>query len=278
MDLGFSGSNQAVGSAAASALLQQTAQREAAVDAAVAGYDAILTEATDTELEALRERRLQSMKRAAEQRAGWLAQGHGTYSAIGEGQAGGADAAREFFEAAKKSDRLVVHFHRPTTRSCDVLHAHLEKLAPRHPETRFVKIDVGRVATADGADGGGQGATYLVEKLGIVVMPTLLVVLKRQAVHQIRGFDELGRRGEDCSAEALEHVLGGHGALRLPEGAERPEELLDAGGVNDVSVRRSGGGAGRKAAAYGYGYGHGYGSGRRGGAYGGDEDYDSDDE
>ena len=79
-------------------------------------------------------------------------------------------------------------------------------------------------------------------------------------------------------AEALEHVLGGHGALRLPEGAERPEELLDAGGVNDVSVRRSGGGAGRKAAAYGYGYGHGYGSGRRGGAYGGDEDYDSDDE
>ena len=97
-------------------------------------------------------------------------------------------------------------------------------------------------------------------------------------LHIDEAVDELGRRGEDCSAKALEHVLGGHGALRLPEGAERPEELLDAGGVNDVSVRRSGGGAGRKAAAYGYGYGHGYGSGRRGGAYGGDEDYDSDDE
>lgn len=41
-----------------------------------------------------------------------------------------------FFEAAKKSPRLVVHFYRPTTRYCQTVDAHLERLAARHLETR----------------------------------------------------------------------------------------------------------------------------------------------
>ena len=68
--------------------------------------------------------------------------------------------------SSKKSERMVVHFHRATTRSCDAFHRALAELAPRHPETRFVKVDV------EGCDdvregGSGAGAKYLVEKLGV---------------------------------------------------------------------------------------------------------------
>eukprot|EP00566_Odontella_aurita_P022744 CAMPEP_0113553778 /NCGR_PEP_ID=MMETSP0015_2-20120614/15796_1 /TAXON_ID=2838 /ORGANISM="Odontella" /LENGTH=141 /DNA_ID=CAMNT_0000454873 /DNA_START=186 /DNA_END=608 /DNA_ORIENTATION=- /assembly_acc=CAM_ASM_000160 len=140
MDLGYGGKNQVLGEAVSSAILRQTQAQEAAINDELAQYDSLL-EAGDSDLEALRARRLAQMKRGAEQKAKWRDLGHGTYAALGEGQHGG-DVAREFFDASKKSERMVVHFHRPSTRMCDVFHRHMEKLAPRHLETRFVKINV----------------------------------------------------------------------------------------------------------------------------------------
>jgi hypothetical protein len=55
------------------------------------------------DIEALRERRNQQMRRAAERRAKWRAQGHGEYAEVPE---------KEFFAAAKASERLVCHFYR----------------------------------------------------------------------------------------------------------------------------------------------------------------------
>lgn len=234
MDLGYGNKNQVLGEAVSSALLRQTQVQESAINDELAQYDSLL-EAGDSELDALRERRLAQMKKASEQRNEWRELGHGTYSALGEGQHGG-DVAKEFFEASKKSQRLVVHFYRPTTRMCDIFHRHLEKLASKHLETRFVKINV----EGCDKDGGGGGASFLVEKLGIVVMPTLVIIKDRKAVHHIRGFDELGGT-EDFSTEALEFVVGGHGGLTLREDAEPPKELLEARGVNDLRIRTIGG-------------------------------------
>jgi hypothetical protein len=55
------------------------------------------------DIEALRERRILQMRRAAERRAKWRALGHGEYGEVPE---------KEFFAAAKASDRLVCHFYR----------------------------------------------------------------------------------------------------------------------------------------------------------------------
>jgi hypothetical protein len=55
------------------------------------------------DIEALRERRIQQMRRAAERRAKWRALGHGEYTDVPE---------KEFFSAAKASERLVCHFYR----------------------------------------------------------------------------------------------------------------------------------------------------------------------
>ena len=232
MDLGFGNSNQVLGSSAASSILRATQAQEEAITSEISKYNDLL-DSNDTELEKLRERRLAQMKASSEQRTKWLQNGHGTYTELSTGQHSG-DVAKSFFDTAKQSSRLVVHFHRPTTRSCDAFHRTLEELAPKHPETKFIKINV------EGCDdiregGSGQGAKYLVEKLGVVVMPTLLIVKGRKAEHHIRGFDELGG-SEMFSANELAYVLGGHGALNRRDDEDVPPGSNNSSGGGGSSI------------------------------------------
>mmetsp|Transcript_9711 Transcript_9711/g.14610 ORF Transcript_9711/g.14610 Transcript_9711/m.14610 type:complete len:256 (+) Transcript_9711:128-895(+) len=254
MNLGFGDKNQIIGNALTKQMDKVAKVQEQQIIEEINRYDALL-DANDSELEILRERRLVQMKKAQEQKQTWRAQGHGTYTSIGDGQH--ADTAKEFFDATKESDRMVVHFHRPSTRSCDVFHSHLEKLAQTHLETRFVKINVDQCAE-DGAM--GSGASYLVDKLGIVVMPTLVIIKGRKAIHHIRGFGEVGDT-EDFSTAALEWVLGGHGGIKIPEGREMPQELREGPkGVNGIKMSAR------------------YAGGRKGGVKENYNEYDSEDE
>ena len=156
------------------------------------------------------------------QRQEYKANGHGEYSDLNPGQNGG-DTVRAFFDAAKKSKRMVVHFYRPTTRYCDVVHAHLQKIARKHIETRFVKVNV------------ESGADYLVEKLGIVVMPTMVLIKEGKAIHHLHGFDELGGT-DDFSTSHLAWLLGAYGVLNY-EG-DAPDEILRGKGVNSLKIAR----------------------------------------
>jgi hypothetical protein len=235
MDLGFGKSNQVVGSVAANAILQSTKAQEEALEQEISRYDSLLLQ-NDEGMEALRAKRIEQMKREQQKKQQWKALGHGTYTELGGGGGGNnsSDIAKEFFEASKQSERLVVHFYRPTTRLCDVFHRHLAILAERHLETRFAKINVENCDNAS-----GNGASFLVERLGIVIMPTLVIVKNRQAVHHLRGFDELGGT-QDFSTEALGYVLGAHGALH-PKDDEVPEAVVNhnnaqGGGVNSIRI------------------------------------------
>jgi hypothetical protein len=217
MDLGFGNKNQAVGNIASATILKTAQAREQAIDAEISKYDELLNY-NDDALEALRAKRLDQMKAAARKRQIYIENGHGTYVSLGEGKLG-SDLAREFFEASKASERLVVHFYRPTTRLCDVFHSHLQTLAPKHLETRFVKINV--------EDTENSGVSFLVERLGIAIMPTLLIVKDRKAHHQIRGFDELGGN-ENFSTTLLACILASHGAIHLTEDErDVSEQILD---------------------------------------------------
>jgi Thioredoxin len=93
----------------------------------------------------------------------------------------------------KKSSMMAVHFYRPTTARCAIVNAKLEKLAPKHVETRFCRIDA-------------EKSPYLVDKLTITVMPTILLICGGQTVHQIRGFDELGG-SDDFHEDTLAFVM-----------------------------------------------------------------------
>jgi len=203
--------------------------QEETLNAELAQYDKLLED--DEGLEELRQRRLAQLKQQHSQIQKWKDLGHGEYVELGGGQ-DARDVAKEFFEASKESPRLVVHFYRPSTRLCDAFHAQLSKLARKHPETKFVKINV------QDCDHQGGGASFLVERLGVVVMPTLVLVKDRKAFHHMTGFDEIGGT-EDFSEQALAYVLGKHGVIDPCDDEEVSEEVLKSHkGVNAMRIRK----------------------------------------
>ena len=87
-------------------------------------------------------------------------------------------------------------------------------------ETRFVKINA-------------EQSEYLVNKLGVVVMPTVVLIKDGKVIHDIAGFDELGGTDE-FSTELLAWVLSQHGMLTFD--GDMPEEYYKGKGVNSVHV------------------------------------------
>ncbi|XP_051131440.1 thioredoxin domain-containing protein 9 homolog [Andrographis paniculata] len=136
------------------------------------------------DIEVLRERRLQQMKKMAEKRSRWTALGHGEYSEIPN--------EKEFFSVVKASERVVCHFYRENW-PCKVMDKHMAILAKQHIETRFVKLNA-------------EKSLYLSEKLKIVVLPTLALVKNAKVEDYVVGFDELGGT-DDFSTEELEERL-----------------------------------------------------------------------
>ncbi|KAL2324251.1 hypothetical protein Fmac_023309 [Flemingia macrophylla] len=136
------------------------------------------------DIEALRERRLQQMKKMAENRSHWISLGHSQYSEI--------PSEKDFFSVVKASERVVCHFYRENW-PCKVMDKHLNLLAQQHIETRFVKLNA-------------EKSPFLAEKLKIIVLPTLALIKNAKVDDYVVGFDELG--GTDAfSTEELEERL-----------------------------------------------------------------------
>jgi hypothetical protein len=166
------------------------------------------------DIEALRERRIQQMRRAAERCAKWRAQGHGEYAEVPE---------KEFFAAAKASERLVCHFYRDNW-PCKVLDKHLSIIAKQHVETRFIKVHA-------------EKAPFLTEKLRIVVLPTLAIVKNAKVEDYVVGFDELGGK-DDFSTEDLEERLAKSQVIFL-DGEGSAYAAKQAAAASKRSVRQS---------------------------------------
>jgi hypothetical protein len=106
---------------------------------------------------------------------------------------------KEFFAECKKSERVVVHFYRASTWRCEIADRHLGALARKHIETRFIRLDVERVP-------------FLVERLNIFMLPTIMLVKGGKTEHSIIGFDEFGG-SDDFDTEVAEAKLIEHGVL-----------------------------------------------------------------
>ncbi|XP_071786754.1 thioredoxin domain-containing protein 9-like [Asterias amurensis] len=140
----------------------------------------------EDELEILRRKRLETMKKDQQLRQDWLAVGHGSYTELPDEKA--------FFNECKKSDSVVCHFYRDSAFRCKIVDKHLQILAPKHMETRFLKINV-------------EKSPFLAERLKIVVIPTIALISGGQTKDYIVGFDELGGK-DDFKTEMLEWRLG----------------------------------------------------------------------
>lgn len=144
------------------------------------------------DIEVLRERRLQQMKKMAEKRSRWKSLGHGEYSEI--------MSEKDFFSVVKASERVVCHFYRENW-PCKVVDKHMRVLAERHIETRFVKIHA-------------EKSPFLAEKLRITVLPTIALVRNAKVEDYVVGFDELGGK-DDFTTEELEERLAKAGVINL---------------------------------------------------------------
>ena len=146
---------------------------------------------TQDDFEELRKKRVEQLKAKQNMMDTWKSQGHGKLEEIAD--------EKQFFEEAKTNKLVVCHFYRSTTPYCLLLDQHLMKISPKHMETRFIKLNA-------------EKCDYLVTKLRITVMPTLIIMVDNYACGRVEGFTELGNT-DKFSTEKLEQVLGEKGVI-----------------------------------------------------------------
>lgn len=143
-------------------------------------------ELDEDDLERLKEKRLEALKKAQKQKQEWLSKGHGEYREI--------PSEKDFFGEVKESKKVVCHFYRDSTFRCKILDKHLAILAKKHVETKFLKLNV-------------EKAPFLSERLRIKVIPTLALLIDGKTKDYVVGFTDLGNT-DDFSTEMLEWRLG----------------------------------------------------------------------
>ncbi|KAI9994574.1 hypothetical protein PInf_011315 [Phytophthora infestans] len=105
----------------------------------------------DPELERIRAARLKQLKYEYEEKQTLMAKGHGEYREITQD---------EFLKEVTGSPLVAVHFYHRDFERCKIMDMHLAKLARRHIECKFLKLNA-------------EKAPFFVEKLVIRVLPTV---------------------------------------------------------------------------------------------------------
>ncbi|KAL5104949.1 Thioredoxin domain-containing protein 9 [Taenia crassiceps] len=185
---------------------------EDVVDQEIARLDSM----DEDDLEKIRQRRLAELKEKASKKEEWLANGHGIYSELA--------SERDFFSICKQSTSVCAHFYRSTTVRCAIFDKHLSLLAPRHLECRFIKVDV-------------EKSPFLVSRLGVRVLPTLILIKEEKVVGRVIGFDDLGGH-DDFSTEMLDWRLGVAGIVDYNGDLSQPPDFAK-NKKKEVPFRRS---------------------------------------
>lgn len=187
----------------------------------------------EDDFEALRQKRRLDMQKVARQKQDWVQLGHGVYSE-GKIKATGfahclniikfvVNDTKDFFNLCKKSSRVIAHFYRGVSPRCEIVDAHLDRLSKEHLETKFIKVNV-------------EKNPFLVERLQIVLMPTIVLIKDGKTEHSILGykityfkfifisiiiidyysysFDEFGGT-DDFTTEDVAFVLSRYGVLNF---------------------------------------------------------------
>ncbi|CAI5747539.1 unnamed protein product [Peronospora destructor] len=124
----------------------------------------------DPELERIRAMRIKELKYEYEEKQKLLAKGHGEYREI---------LQDEFLKEVTSSPLVAVHFYHRDFERCKIMDMHLAKLAPRHIECKFLKLNATK-------------APFFVEKLAIRVLPSIVCFKDGVAfLQRVIGFEGL---------------------------------------------------------------------------------------
>ena len=89
----------------------------------------------------------------------------------------------KFFLYTTRDKYVVCHFYHSDFIRCKILDGHLRTIAYSHPECKFLKVDV-------------QKAPFLVKKLAVQMLPSIVLFIDGKTVDRIVGFEELGGSDE----------------------------------------------------------------------------------
>ena len=153
------------------------------------------------------------------------------FDLLGHGEYEDLPSEKELFDNTKKSDRIVCHFYRDSTMRCKIVDKHLETLARKHIETRFVKLNVDR-------------APFITERLHIKTLPTIALMIDNIVKDKIIGFTDLGNTDE-FSTDMLEWRLGCGGVidykgdLKSPPDDEEKKKKINLFGKKPKTIRNA---------------------------------------
>ncbi|AEE78732.1 Thioredoxin domain-containing protein PLP3B [Arabidopsis thaliana] len=165
----------------------------------------------DPELERLHADRIAALKREVEKRESFKRQGHGEYREVSEG---------DFLGEVTRSEKVICHFYHKEFYRCKIMDKHLKTLAPRHVDTKFIKVDA-------------ENAPFFVTKLAIKTLPCVVLFSKGVAMDRLVGFQDLGTK-DDFTTNKLENVLLKKGML-----SKKKKEEDDEDAEYQESIRRS---------------------------------------
>lgn len=158
----------------------------------------------ENEVDLIRRRRMEELKRMQKTKAEMLSLGHGKYEEVAD--------EKEFFEATKKSKNVVCLFYLSGNMRCRIVDKHLNILAHKHFGTRFIHVNAEKVC-------------FLVTRLNIRVIPTIAIIKEQKTIDYIRGFDDLGGI-DDFSTETLENRLARSGIVKIEKSNTVQQEKI----------------------------------------------------
>ncbi|KAG8474600.1 hypothetical protein CXB51_031237 [Gossypium anomalum] len=158
----------------------------------------------DPELEKLHADRIAALKKEAEKREALKRQGHGDYREITEG---------DFLGEVTGSEKVICHFYHKEFYRCKIMDKHLKALAPKHMDTKFIKLDA-------------ENAPFFVTKLAVKTLPCVIIFRKGVAVDRLVGFQDLGAK-DDFAMRTLEVVLIKKGIISEKKNEDDEDDVYD---------------------------------------------------
>ena len=161
----------------------------------------------DYELRQLREKRMKELASAQRKKAENIGRGHGQYREIVE---------EEFLTEVTNSDKVICHFYHRDFSRCQIMHHHLQKLAPKHIEAKFINLNA-------------EKAPFFVNKLKIRMMPSLIFFVDGVATGKIIGFEGLSDGMPEGKEDEWPTVL--LAGLLAQNGMINPAAIVDEDGA-----------------------------------------------
>jgi len=149
----------------------------------------------DNDIAAIREQRMEQIRREVAELERMRHAEHGAYTEM--------DKEKEVMDLTLKTRLVVLHFFHSEFRRCAIMDKHLQEMASRHFETKFIKINV-------------EKAPFLVDRLKVQVLPCVLSFVDGANVDRVVGFEDLGNTDSFTTA-ALELRLASTGVIEKRE-------------------------------------------------------------